>query len=209
MCPEKQFLSIYLDGELPSPWRERMEQHIESCSQCRKNFNIYKKTSEILNGVEKSAGTDAEYTAAMETAKSRVWEKINSRALDERTEHRMRLFFYTRVPRTALAAMAGAVAAAVIICVMFFFVPNYRNSGVQPILSSAAENFEGITVSSDYDLDIPDITPVSSMNELIHYLENDDSSDIVIIKLPERKKFNRYGDPAFINAADYNRRSKN
>jgi hypothetical protein len=47
------------------------------------------------------------------------------------------------------------------------------------------------------------------MNEVLDYLNDDDSSDIVIIRLPSRTKFNRSGDPAFIPAADYTRRTRN
>jgi hypothetical protein len=35
------------------------------------------------------------------------------------------------------------------------------------------------------------------------YLGGDDSGDIVIIRLPESRSFNSYGEPAIIRAAEY------
>jgi hypothetical protein len=45
--------------------------------------------------------------------------------------------------------------------------------------------------------------PVSDMSGVIQYLENDDSGDIVIIRLPESKSFMSLGEPAIIKATDY------
>jgi hypothetical protein len=205
MCPDKQFLSVYFDGELPSPWKERMEQHIEICSECGETLKSYKRASEFLRGAE----DDGVCAASMEAAQARVWEKISSRTAKRRTPDSFTVLNVIGKTRwrapAAFAAIAGAAAAALIITVTTLLPSGGGNpGGGQPALS-VAENFENITVSSDYDIDIPDITPFPDMDSILRYLETDDSSNIVIIKLPERKKFNRYGDPAFINAADYSR----
>ena len=34
MCPDRDLVSAYTDGEVPSPWRERLEEHIASCRDC-------------------------------------------------------------------------------------------------------------------------------------------------------------------------------
>jgi hypothetical protein len=205
MCPDKQFISIYFDDELPSPWKERMERHLETCSECGKTLEAYKKASELLNNTEDAAGGSG-YDAAMEAARIRVWEKLDSIAVKPCTR-RSPLRFTPRIPSAAFAAIAGAAAAAVIICFMLLITPNSGNSGGQPVLAGSPENnYEGIAVSSDYDLNIPDIMPVSNMSDIMSYLENDESSNFVIIKLPERKKFKRYGDPDFIHSTEYNRR---
>ncbi|MDR0662487.1 MAG: hypothetical protein LBF80_00180 [Spirochaetaceae bacterium] len=183
-----------------------MEQHIEICSKCRETLESYKKASVFLKGAEEGASC----AASMEAVRTRVWERINSRAAVPRTRCQP-AFFFPRIPSTVLAAMAGAAAAVIIIFVTTLLTPgDGSSSDGQSALSAAAENFEGIAVSSDYDIDIPDITPIPNMDTILRYLETDDTSNIVIIKLPERKKFNRYGEPAFIkNAADSGREPKN
>jgi len=44
MCPEPQLISIYLDNELPSPWKEKLESHLAECSSCREKLDGFKKT---------------------------------------------------------------------------------------------------------------------------------------------------------------------
>jgi hypothetical protein len=204
MCPDKQFLSVYFDGELPSPWKERMEQHLETCSECRKNLEFYEKMSGCLNvDGEAEAFTKAPEAAVIEAASDRVWER-----LDHRRRHeggKLRRFLPAHQALTA--AVAGAIAATAIICFLLLFSQGQNRNNNVPELAGASGNFSGI-VSGDYELDTTDIIPASNMNDVLRYLESEDTSNIVIIKLPERKKFSRYGEPAFINAADYSRRTK-
>jgi hypothetical protein len=205
MCPDKQFLSVYFDGELPSPWKERMEQHLETCSVCRENLEVYRKMSNCLNMGEKDALPEASEAAVTEAVAARVWGRLEGR--EWRTGGKLLRFLPTRTPQAFTAAAAGAIAATAIICFLFLFSQgqNSKNSVTQ--LTGAVENFAGIVPFND-DIDTPDIIPASNMNDILRYLEGDDSSNIVIIKLPERKKFSRYGEPAFINASDYSRRTE-
>jgi hypothetical protein len=206
MCPDKQFLSVYFDGELPSPWKERMEEHFETCSECRRNLEVYRKMSGCLNtDGEGDAATKAPDTVVVEAAAARVWERLEYRRKSE--SGGLRRFLPARIPQALTAAAAGAIAATAIICFMLLFSQGQNGKNDVPELAGISGNFAGM-ISSDHYLDTPDIIPASNMNDVLRYLENDDSSNIVIIKLPERKKFSRYGEPAFINAADYSRRSK-
>jgi hypothetical protein len=215
MCHNKQFLSIYFDGELSSPWKERMEQHLESCPDCVKSLETYKKTSEFLNDGKAGNSNNGVYDdGVMEAAKFRVWEKINVGTRQyslyssySRPRRLSRLL--PNIPGSLTAAAAGALAATALFFVISFITPPETNKNELPEISiDTMENIGGIPVSSDYALDIPEITPTLNMDDVLHYLDND-SSNIVIIKLPERKKFNNYGKPAFINAADYRRSPAN
>ena len=206
MCPDKQFLSVYFDGELPSPWKERMEKHLGTCSGCRETLEAYRKMSRCLNvGGEKGELPEAPETAVIEAAAARVWERLEGRK--RRADGKMRRFLPARIPNVFTAAAAGAVAATAIICFLLLFSQGQNSKNSVPQLTDAAENFAGIVPVND-DPDAPDIIPASNINDILRYLESEDSSNIVIIKLPERKKFSRYGEPAFINASDYSRRTK-
>jgi hypothetical protein len=206
MCPDKQFLSIYYDGELPEIWGKKMEQHIEACPECENRLGIYRKTSGMLNTAV-SEGGDERHIAVMEAAKDRVWQKLGG----ENIEHRfIRPGFAPHIPTAFVAAAAGAAAAVMVIAISLFVAPEQNGLGGLAALNTPADGLMNVAVSNKYELNIPEIEPVSNMQELLHYLENDYSSNIVVIKLPERKKFNRYGEPALINAANYpGRGSKN
>ncbi|MDR2702625.1 MAG: zf-HC2 domain-containing protein [Spirochaetaceae bacterium] len=48
MCPDRQILSVYFDGELDSPWKEKFEKHLEICPSCRERLAAYRVTRQRL-----------------------------------------------------------------------------------------------------------------------------------------------------------------
>ena len=53
------------------------------------------------------------------------------------------------------------------------------------------------------DFDAQAAGSMSTMNEILRYIEAGDSSNVVIIKLPEKKNYNRTGGPVILRAVDY------
>ncbi len=48
MCPDETLLTSYVDGEVPSPWKERLELHLAHCSRCAKRTEAYRALSAAL-----------------------------------------------------------------------------------------------------------------------------------------------------------------
>ncbi len=48
MCPDEALLSAYYDGEVPSPWKERIEAHLEECGECRARMEGFSRVSRFL-----------------------------------------------------------------------------------------------------------------------------------------------------------------
>ena len=49
MCPDNEHLSSYVDDEIPSPWKERMESHLSSCRRCSEKVAGLKSLSSMLS----------------------------------------------------------------------------------------------------------------------------------------------------------------
>jgi hypothetical protein len=80
-------------------------------------------------------------------------------------------------------------AAALVLAFGVFFVRNLRTpAGAVTVLTA---------------LEMQTVVPATDPNGILQYLGNDDSGDIVIIRLPESRSFTSYGEPAIIRAADY------
>ncbi|HPS44975.1 MAG TPA: zf-HC2 domain-containing protein, partial [Treponemataceae bacterium] len=47
-CPDSNLYSALADGEVPSPWREKLEAHIASCPACQKRVARYRKLRSLL-----------------------------------------------------------------------------------------------------------------------------------------------------------------
>jgi hypothetical protein len=184
-CPDSQMLSVYFDGEIPSPWKEKLEAHVSGCPDCRKRLETYRLISDTPADVPAEAG-------------ERVWQRLgfSEGAANEQPSPAMR-----RRPiwRRRLSVPLPAVAAAAVLVLVFAFVL-FRNTPAReaPVMSFASEE----------DLDIPEIFPDLDMAGVLQYLNDRDSGEVLIIRLPESRNFNNYSEPAIIRAADYSRNAQ-
>jgi len=65
MCPEPQLLSVYTDGELPSPWKEKLEAHLGECSECKEKLKKFLYMQELLKKETSQKQIYAEKTEAV------------------------------------------------------------------------------------------------------------------------------------------------
>ncbi|MDR0389811.1 MAG: zf-HC2 domain-containing protein [Spirochaetaceae bacterium] len=199
MCPDHEILSVFLDGELPSPWKEKMEQHLAGCAACRARLDTYRKLSQIMGGVSAPAGEDGGFESVLASARTRVWEKLE-KDLGGASEppgveaEFPRLSVWQR--RLSIPLPAAAAALLLILATAFF--------ASRPLFSPPRQNeMAGI------ETDMQSIIPVSDMSNVLQYLENQDTDrDIVIIRLPESRNFTSSGEPTLIRAVDYSRRNQ-
>jgi hypothetical protein len=195
MCPDRKFVSLYFDGELPSPWREKMEAHLESCGECRAVLAGYKNLGEQLREVspapQPSSAPQPSPTAlasptTLEAAQERVWEKLSGRQARARTR------IWNRCVTLPLPA-----AAAVLVVIIFFAL-----IGIRGLTRPSPQN---PMVTVGIGLDDYGMVPIQDMTGVLQYLSSQDNGDFMVILLPESRKFSRIGEPAWINAADYSR----
>jgi len=193
MCPDRQLLSVYLDGEMPSPWKEKMESHLAQCGGCREQLENYRR---LFAQPEEALLHEK---AAMEAAKDRVWQNLQSR---RRVGRRSRVFAVASVLRRKVSIpLPAAAAAAVIIFLAAFWIRGGSTSGsaTKPAELAVIPN----TILASEDMPNIIIPASSDMKGALQYLGGFDSGDIIILRLPESRNFLNFSEPAIINAADY------
>jgi len=194
MCPDPQLLSVYLDGELPSPWKEKMEAHLAECPSCREKLNSFRQ---LLNDHANEQPAEQEM---IEAAKDRIWQNLQSRrSFQPRTGRDRSAGLWQR--RLSIPLPAAAVAAIVIVFATAFLFGQPRNSG---LANQPAEAYERAGFFLAADNEMPNIMPVADINSVLQFLAPDDT-DIIILRLPENRSFSRAGEPEIIRAADYRR----
>ncbi|MDR1931768.1 MAG: zf-HC2 domain-containing protein [Spirochaetales bacterium] len=120
MCPDKELLSAYCDGEVPSPWKERLDSHLENCTVCRRTIARYRTMGSILRD---SAQPEPDIPAAFARIRERVfsaprpplWKKPVSLPLAAAAAAALIIFgggmglsFFTRsTPQASLLAGGG------------------------------------------------------------------------------------------------------
>ena len=206
MCPDRELISLYHDGELPSPWKGKLETHLESCKNCRAVYSGYKRLGENIQYREAGLALEKSMLAAQE----RIWQKLSQKTQAEEQPAEVSLpdkpaaFTVIRPPkrvwnRNIILPLPVAAAAAVVVMVMFFAVLGIRSKPQPAQLET--------TAVADMGFDEKGIVPVTDMNGVLQYLSSQDSGDFMVVRLPENTKFSRSGDPALVNAADYSRRN--
>jgi len=211
MCPDPQLLSIYIDGELPSPWKEKMESHFSQCSGCREKLDNLQRLHELLKKdtsakqtiVDKNAadakGSDsaAEHEREfMEEAKTRVWQKLESR-------RRFKSSAGLWQRRLSVPLPAAAAAAVIIALLAGLWVRDGRVKNSR-FAQQPQEPVNFILAAED---EFPGIIPAADISGVLQYLTSD-GKDVIILRLPESRNFSRTGEPAIIRAADYPRRQQ-
>ncbi len=181
MCPDRQILSVYLDKELPSPWKEKMEAHIASCSECQALLEQYQAVSALANS-EKN-----DLTELQNSAKERIWEQFSDLPFNER-----KTVLYHKNHSLSLP-LPAAIAAALLIVFMAAFIGS--------TISRPSQNLNAVAA-----LEAQNVIPSADLARIIQFLDaQDDASSMMIINLPETEDFTSLGEPALIRAADYSR----
>jgi len=196
MCPDPQLLSVYLDGELPSPWKEKMETHLASCPKCKEKIEDYKKLHCSFNEED------------LQKSKDRVWEKLENK-IGTRRRFTPRNTMWRR--RLSIPLPAAAAAAIVIMVITTLWLRDPVNTGIVQRTEAATESLSaenaGFTFVTEMERidEIPGMIPTSNISEVLQYLTPNSGTNIIILQLPEMN-FSRSGEPAMIRAADYSRR---
>jgi len=195
MCPEPQLISVYMDGELPSPWKEKLETHLSECSECREKLDNFKG---FFNW-------KAEEQEIMEETKNTVWKSLHS---IRQPVQRLRSYDTSIWQRKLSIPLPAAAAAAVLLVFAAAFwvrsspvngnqINGYAN--IPNALNTQVESGEWVSFDA-YDT-IPNMMPASDLSSVLQYLGSD-RAEIIIINLPEGN-FTRSGEPAIIRAAEY------
>ncbi|MDR1948258.1 MAG: zf-HC2 domain-containing protein [Spirochaetaceae bacterium] len=203
MCPDRQILSVYLDRELPSPWKEKMENHLAGCPTCRARIEGYRQVSTRLASRNGEAGLPGE------AVRERVWRSLNlareeaagsavglSRGHEPQGPRHIPDYAPGFWRRSVSIPLPAAAAAAAILFLVLGFAFNNR----------PAETAQDSTVAVGIEPGLQSIEPASDMAGILQYLGREDQGDIVIIRLPESRSFSSAGEPTIMKAADYSRR---
>ena len=202
MCPEQQLISIYLDGELPSPWKEKMQRHFSQCPACKDKLEKFEKLHRIFISEDMPS-----------QAKDRVWEKIETRQSSVASQSRLTSrggdasnsgyslnSYKPRVwqRRISIPLPAAAAAAVIIILLAVFWLRMEA-----PIQGDDRTNF---ILASEFE-EMPGIIPAADMSGVFQYLPpSNNGANIIILQLPDNQSFFRAGEPEIVRAANFTRR---
>lgn len=180
MCPDRELLSAWSDGEVPSPWRETIERHLETCAACSLVVDSMTRTHDLF------ASDAASIDAASGSASVRVEERLGFAAL-----HRLESPgpFWTR--KYSIPFPVAAAAALALALLGFALAESgSRNADLRMAVQRAYEA-------------TPVATSGMGIDSIIEYISRQNSSVNINITLPAEAFGAVTGDPFIVREADF------
>ncbi|TVR00878.1 MAG: hypothetical protein EA403_11250 [Spirochaetaceae bacterium] len=179
MCPDRELLSAYLDGEVPSPWKERIADELQNDAECAAVY------AQLCEG-RRMLHSDPEPDFA--ASKQAVWQRIADMPLVRRPVPLWRR-------RVALPVPVAAAAASLLMLLaggLLWFTAR-ATVGPNEIASSAG---------NELVVRIGEI----SIEELLRVINAGETVGELTVTLPDSATFGIFGEPQLVRAADYRRR---
>lgn len=191
MCPDASLLSAWVDGEVPSPWRERIEEHLASCPACSARVAAYRGLAGSLaegarGGLDEAAAV-ARVGARLGAALDRpLAPPLPSRKLELPKGFPPRPALWSR--SVSLPLPAAAAAALAIVFLAGIAASSLFRPARAPVQTLAAAEIK------------PAKTQPESMEALISYLRSQDAQVSLTIQLPSGATFDGSGKPLVVKA---------
>lgn len=106
ICPERDIHSLYVDGELNSPYKEQYLSHIATCSKCKAELD---KMMKLHTMFEKDINNIVFNNERMEKSYDKLSTLLRFRTITKKTDNNYSLFRYM----PALAATAAILFAII------------------------------------------------------------------------------------------------
>ncbi len=180
MCPDRELLSAWTDGEVPSPWRETIERHIEACAACSQVVTSMNRTHALFSS------DAAVIDATSETARVRVEGRLGFAVVHGSA--RAGAFWTRKYPVPFPVAAAAALALAVLGIALA--ASGQRNADLRMAVQRA---FEATPVA----------TSGMGIESIIEYISKQNSAVNINITLPAEAFGAVTGDPFIVREADF------
>lgn len=208
---DMELLSAHLDGEVPEPWRSRMDRFIASSDERQAGFERLKSLKAKMH---------SERPVDYQDAQDRVWNQLQQHIAPAKPTVLTSTHWWTKAVSVPLPA-----AAAMVITVLAFGVFALRGLGrTDPgfDLARSSDLFSGSPVSFDSGgLTSPNFRPVmdtqigsdlqlrvqvDSIAQLLEILAAQNVVRDITINLPQESQFSIHGEPTLMRASDVNSR---
>ncbi|HUX12201.1 MAG TPA: hypothetical protein VMW87_04185 [Spirochaetia bacterium] len=187
MSPEREFISAFLDGEVPSPWKERLETTIAEDPECGRAYAEHLRIHRLLGELPEPD---------FATAQARVWQKLAARSQEGSPEDQRRVVARP-VPvwrrRVSIPVPMALVAAAVVVLMGAFTLIRFLNAAAsQSAGGTMAQSVDGLNITVN----------VKDVEQLLDILNGQNKIRDVKIELPEPHQFKLMGEPLLLRASD-------
>jgi hypothetical protein len=182
MCPDRDILSAFIDGEVGAPWRGAIEAHLASCADCRAFVDGLLSTG---SAIREEGSPD--WTGPMERVRRGLLARASSRPAPVRFWRR-RLSVPVPVAAAAAAAVIGIASALTAV--------SLRGPVGHVRITRAPAGATEIQISA----------PIGDLETLLRSVGGGDASQEDVFTLPKNVLLYPVGEPRMGKAAEFTRR---
>lgn len=180
MCPDRELLSAWLDGEVPSPWRETLERHVRACAACTGAVESMDRTRKLFAAEAEALGT------SVEAAKARVAGRLASVSIRQP----VRLYAFSGRRLSVPAPLAAAAAVAIVALGIALAASGRRNADLRLAIRRSTEATSVATSGM-------------GIESVIDFISKQNSAVNINITLPAEAFGMNAGEPLIVREADY------
>ncbi|HTX74019.1 MAG TPA: zf-HC2 domain-containing protein [Rectinemataceae bacterium] len=196
MCPDRQLLSAFADGEVPEPWNGRLARHLASCRSCRSAVERFQALSDGLRAAA-DLPRGPEEAAILARIGAGLERALESR--DRSAAFRPGSGIWRRRIMLPLPAAAAAIIVVAAVLVLSFVGLSFLGQRGAATMASAAGSG---TLQATATAEMPAISAQpTNMDELLRYLDSKNGQVTLTIRLPNGANFERVGAPVLQVAA--------
>lgn len=200
MCPDRDLISAYVDGEVPSPWSERLEEHLASCPECAALAKSYSLLGESLRA-ETGGADEAALARSVVRGRERLdflldtASPVGVPAAPSRPLRRLSRGFAAALSspawrRSVSLPLPLAAAAAVLVILL--------GGATAALAFRPAKNYGVQSVASGEIIPQQSLAQPASMDELLRYLDSSQGQVTLTINLPTNTSFGSAGKPVIM-----------
>jgi anti-sigma factor RsiW len=187
MCPDRDLISSYVDGEVPSPWSERLEEHFASCPDCAALAKGYADLGARLRAETGTADASA-LDQAVARGRKRLDELLTALPVKSAPPSPA-----SRWRRSVSLPLPLAAAAAILVILLGGTTAALASRPVKSVPMRAVASGEIIPRQAQ--------AQPASMDELLRYLDSSEGQVTLTINLPTSSAFGNAGKPVIMRGA--------
>lgn len=210
-CPDSDLYSAWVDGEVPSPWKEKLEAHLASCPKCKARAERFRNMHACFTaGIEQAPNLDIDASYGRLCARRKAFVAT----IGSKTESKMPEWIHFSV-RMPLAAFAALFLAAIFLPALFVLKTSTNLRSQHEEFSLMRQDLQNLkALASQTQVYSPDLSsksiPASTVStsgksvfKVVDYarqfasdqnLFSNTDTNIIIIKLPKLARFSNSDD---------------
>ncbi len=186
MCPKDEIISAYLDGEVETPWKEKLKEHFSECSKCAKRLSEIQSISYLLK-----QDKEPDCQPALQRVHRRIYFHSSESTHRIGGQQEKDLPFWRRRVHIPMPAAVLLSVVLFILFASFFFFMGQNNTQM-------AHKGPELYNSQPIQVTVPiEGLEAGDLEVLLKLLNNKDFSQEVLMELPEDSQFTVFGEPEF------------